>query len=641
MSEKKARIMNAKDSTANWNSANPTLLDGELGFEVKSNNEVSMKVGNGNTDWKNLKPAYYTPSEVDKKNAGLQNQIDNIVTSSTGTGDATAEVVQARVDETGTSHTTLKERIDTGVSSLKEDLNHLGEHIAVNGNYSETVTFGTEKGFTTNAYLIKGIKYKIKNVNTTDKNMGVWILGYNGEQSCNIAKGTKKEFTPISSGLLRIYDSKATEGSTATFEVYNESQVQFDDIKNQVKGNEININKTSGQFDLNDCVPNQIYNISITNALNSPVSDGGVCFITAFRSDVGYMYSQFFVDTNGTLYTRFKKYGTQGWSEWNEYLKTTSGALIPSEININKTSGQFDLNDCVPNQSYIISISNAKHTPVNNGGLCFAITYSKTSTSMYPQFFIDLDGALYTRFKKYNGTWTEWVSYEKSGGTGDIKTYAKLSMFDRVGVVGDSYASGALFNSSGKEIGEYPKISWIQQLARRNGFTGVNFSKGGLSTKTWLTDANGLSKLNSETACDLYILALGINDYWLEAEGYIGTEADITTKANSFYGNYTKIIEAIKAKAPTARIVMCTLAGTDTKPVAFSEAIRNIANHYNLPIAEPLSDPYFKSAEYTQMKYGGHPTITSYAAMATAYENVISKAMFNYFDYFEQGDYSK
>ena len=548
MSEKKARIMNAKDSTANWNSANPTLLDGELGFEVKSNNEVSMKVGNGNTDWKNLKPAYYTPSEVDKKNAGLQNQIDNIVTSSTGTGDATAEVVQARVDETGTSHTTLKERIDTGVSSLKEDLNHLGEHIAVNGNYSETVTFGTEKGFTTNAYLIKGIKYKIKNVNTTDKNMGVWILGYNGEQSCNIAKGTKKEFTPISSGLLRIYDSKATEGSTATFEVYNESQVQFDDIKNQVKGN---------------------------------------------------------------------------------------------EININKTSGQFDLNDCVPNQSYIISISNAKHTPVNNGGLCFAITYSKTSTSMYPQFFIDLDGALYTRFKKYNGTWTEWVSYEKSGGTGDIKTYAKLSMFDRVGVVGDSYASGALFNSSGKEIGEYPKISWIQQLARRNGFTGVNFSKGGLSTKTWLTDANGLSKLNSETACDLYILALGINDYWLEAEGYIGTEADITTKANSFYGNYTKIIEAIKAKAPTARIVMCTLAGTDTKPVAFSEAIRNIANHYNLPIAEPLSDPYFKSAEYTQMKYGGHPTITSYAAMATAYENVISKAMFNYFDYFEQGDYSK
>ena len=46
MSEKKARIMNAKDSTANWNSANPTLLDGELGFEVKSNNEVSMKVGN-------------------------------------------------------------------------------------------------------------------------------------------------------------------------------------------------------------------------------------------------------------------------------------------------------------------------------------------------------------------------------------------------------------------------------------------------------------------------------------------------------------------------------------------------------------------------------------------------------------------
>lgn len=157
MSEKKVRIMNAKDSTSNWNRANPILLDGELGFEVKSNNEVSMKVGNGNTDWKNLKSAYYTMSEIDTKDKALQNQIDNIVTSSTGTGDATAEVVQARVGADGTSYANLKERLDATdtttsaeIEGLKDDFNN-GETLKLYTDLS-ALTLSAKTG-AANAYL--------------------------------------------------------------------------------------------------------------------------------------------------------------------------------------------------------------------------------------------------------------------------------------------------------------------------------------------------------------------------------------------------------------------------------------------------------------------------------------------------------
>lgn len=146
MSEKKARIMNAKDSTANWNSTNPTLLDGELGFEVKSNREVSMKVGDGATDWKNLKSAYCTPSEVDEKvgkaEKSLQSQINNIVLSGSETGNVAAEVIQARTDASGTTHSNLKERLDladNGIATLKKGLSTKAENGDVT-NISKTVS---------------------------------------------------------------------------------------------------------------------------------------------------------------------------------------------------------------------------------------------------------------------------------------------------------------------------------------------------------------------------------------------------------------------------------------------------------------------------------------------------------------------
>lgn len=67
MAIKHARIQHMKDTTANWLKANPTLLDGEIGFEVQKSGEIRVKVGDGITPWNKLQ---YVPfaSDIDGGN---------------------------------------------------------------------------------------------------------------------------------------------------------------------------------------------------------------------------------------------------------------------------------------------------------------------------------------------------------------------------------------------------------------------------------------------------------------------------------------------------------------------------------------------------------------------------------------------
>ena len=48
-----ARLKIWVDTPTNWNTNNPTLLNGEIGI-VKENNNFRMKVGDGNTAWNSL-----------------------------------------------------------------------------------------------------------------------------------------------------------------------------------------------------------------------------------------------------------------------------------------------------------------------------------------------------------------------------------------------------------------------------------------------------------------------------------------------------------------------------------------------------------------------------------------------------------
>lgn len=207
-----------------------------------------------------------------------------------------------------------------------------------------------------------------------------------------------------------------------------------------------------------------------------------------------------------------------------------------------------------------------------------------------------------------------------------------LALFNKFGVVGDSFASGQLyFNNT---YTENYAISWGQILARKKGTICTNYSAGGLSTRTWLTHSKGLPALLANPAEDVYFLALGINDYGKLGESYIGTLADIANYADTFYGNYGKIIEQIMAHAPHAKLVMFTCASTDAVPALYNAAIVNIAEHYGIPYIVQAEDEYFSSEVYTTMA-GGHPTAIGYAGMACAFERLLNKCVANNVEYFK------
>lgn len=210
--------------------------------------------------------------------------------------------------------------------------------------------------------------------------------------------------------------------------------------------------------------------------------------------------------------------------------------------------------------------------------------------------------------------------------------YCDLSLFRKVGVVGDSFASGELYFNGNYE--DKYEISWGQILARKHGFICTNYSAGGLSTRTWLTSWAGLEKLNASDAEDLYLLALGINDQYKLGESYLGDITDITSHnsmadyGDTFYGNYGRIIENIKAHAPNAKIVMFTCAADTELYRKFNSAIIDIANHYKIPYIVQLDDDFFDSAIYKNMA-GSHPRALAYSGMAVAFERLLIKCMMN------------
>lgn len=342
------------------------------------------------------------------------------------------------------------------------------------------------------------------------------------------------------------------------------------------------------------------------------------------------------VDQNGKAYLK-RKWGSDV-TDWKNIITSDNrSALI---IEPKQLTPDDDLNNCKANRIYYNG-SKVKNQPQGtSGGFCYTISPFEDG-GMLIQYYVDVQNRMFRRVKQYGGGFTKWEN-EIVKDTNYFREYATLSLFDRVGVIGDSYASGCLYKSDGTSLGDHYKISWPQQLARRNGFTAVNYSQGGVNTREWLwsTTVHGLKLLNSDTACDLYILALGINDYYGLGESYLGAKSDIGTDNNTFYGNYAKIIKAVKEKAPNAKIVIATIANDNNLDIVtkFNTAIKDLASSFSIPCADIDNDPYFKSGVFKQM-YGGHPTPAGYSSMATAYERVIMKCVYENVDYFLTGSY--
>ena len=383
---------------------------------------------------------------------------------------------------------------------------------------------------------------------------------------------------------------------------------------------------------------------NIGNLKNIPSQLSGASYAAAISTEsVGNNYSGtvqklFVVETND-LYERLAWGGDNTYRPWR--LLADGDFYKPGKITGVKTGSPYDdLNTFPVGQTITIAespdvIRQIKNLPpISNavGGLTVRTESANNSNIGGIQIAIDTDNVMHHRICwGAVGRWGAWRSDSVDENSNGL-ILPTLSLFQKVGVVGDSYASGELA-FDGKNIDHY-EISWLQILARKYGFTGTNFSLGGMSTRTWLTNPKCMPLMQSSDAQDLYILALGINDEAL-GTSYIGSESDIDNGADTFYGNYGKIIKAIQAKAPQAKLVIATIADSSDTATQFNQAITTIANHFSIPVIVQLDDPLFNSSLYKDNMVGGHPTGPVYASMAEAFERLIGQSMIDHLDYYK------
>lgn len=233
------------------------------------------------------------------------------------------------------------------------------------------------------------------------------------------------------------------------------------------------------------------------------------------------------------------------------------------------------------------------------------------------------------------GGWGNWINLNTD--VSNFITYTdiykpNISMFENIGVVGDSYSSGGMV-MNGKIVVNYG-LSFPQVLKRQTGVNFVNYSFAGATCKTWLTNTSyGLSKVKSETKKQLYCICLGINDADRQETQPTGTIDDIkenyNDNPNTFFGNMGKIISEIQEYSPKSKILIFGIPKKQSQYIEYNGYIKQIANKFNLPYINTMSNRFISSDEFQNNMSGGHPLAVGYSRMAVAIKELIEKELLN------------
>lgn len=210
---------------------------------------------------------------------------------------------------------------------------------------------------------------------------------------------------------------------------------------------------------------------------------------------------------------------------------------------------------------------------------------------------------------------------------------ADIAMFTDIGVCGDSYTRCDIYigNSGVQSYGS----SWGKVIERMKGIEVAVYAKGGATVKTFLTDPLCLPKLLDESPKQLYVLCLGINDYATTLGTVDDIKEDYTENPDSFYGNYGRLIDQIKAHAPNAKLIICRTFSVST--VAYThtaDAISEIAEHYSIPMLDPADSSYLTSETYRLNRYNSHPNAAAQSGIANAMCELIGKVIDSNTEYF-------
>jgi len=145
-----------------------------------------------------------------------------------------------------------------------------------------------------------------------------------------------------------------------------------------------------------------------------------------------------------------------------------------------------------------------------------------------------------------------------------VDGYSRTAIFRTVGFIGDSLSSGEFETVDGEGKRHYHdryEHSWGQYIARKNGLTAYNFSRGGMKAQWYMesfAEENGF--WDPDKACQAYVIAMGVNDIY-NSHQEIGSIEDIEAERHqrpTFIGFYADIIKRYKEISPDAKFFLVT-----------------------------------------------------------------------------------
>lgn len=232
----------------------------------------------------------------------------------------------------------------------------------------------------------------------------------------------------------------------------------------------------------------------------------------------------------------------------------------------------------------------------------------------------------------------------------DVYNGCEFSIFKKWGLIGDSLSVGHTVSKDEKTtLGRNIYYSWGQYLARRIGNTCLNFGRSGVTSKLWMDTSETYCYprlINPDNLCQAYIIALGAND----SEMTLGSIADVnfndmSQNADTEYGCYAKVINAVRTVSANAPIFLFTLPyprNSDNNIKAINEMIRTFASdkeHFGKIFLVDLDADYNKYFETGKLKAqigntGWHLTSLGYLYASKVNEIALSKVISdNYSDF--------
>ena len=144
-----------------------------------------------------------------------------------------------------------------------------------------------------------------------------------------------------------------------------------------------------------------------------------------------------------------------------------------------------------------------------------------------------------------------------------VDGYSFTSIFRKIAFVGDSMSSGEFEQcdkDGNKQYFDMFEYSWGQHIARKNGLTAYNFSRGGMTAREYIesfADANGF--WDRKKACQAYVIALGANDVINQHMETGNMDDIINCNKDTYIGSYAEIVKRYKKISPDAKFFFVTL----------------------------------------------------------------------------------